>query len=220
MSEKLIVPSDWTFRSANVARGFDAHVREQLPWYDLASGAVAHLARHYIPEGGRVYDVGASTGNIGRLIEESLQARHAEFIAIEAAAEMAELYDGPGRLVIADARHVDLEPCDLVVLFLVVMFLPIADRESFLARLYASLRPGGALIVVDKSDDSCGYLATVLRRLTLAGKVATGCEPSEIIAKELSLAGLQRPIRASILPGNPQEFFRFGEFAGWIIEKD
>lgn len=219
MSERLTIPTDWTFRNANIAHGFDAHVREQLPWYDLASGAVAHLARHYIPEHGLVYDIGASTGNIGRLLDESLRARSARLIAIEESPQMANLYQGPGDLLIADARTVDYEPCDLIVLFLVVMFLPVGDRQAFLDRCYTALRPGGAMIVVDKADDSCGYLATVMRRLTLAGKVATGCDPSEIIAKELSLAGLQRPISEAILPGTPQLFFRFGEFAGWLIEK-
>ncbi|WP_321900045.1 hypothetical protein, partial [Paraburkholderia heleia] len=43
-----------------------AHVHEQLPWYDLATETVVHFARHYIPNGGRVYDIGCATGNVGR----------------------------------------------------------------------------------------------------------------------------------------------------------
>ena len=213
------IPTDWTFKTRQVADAFDAHVREQLPWYDLASGAAAHVARHYISETGLVYDIGASTGNIGNLIAETLTARKARLIAVDDSEQMAEIYQGPGELLVADATTVDFEPCDVVMLFLVVMFIPVYKRKAFLDGLYECLRPGGAMVVVDKADETCGYLATILRRLTLAGKVATGTSAEDIIAKELSLCGVQRPIDLDDLPGSPVEFFKFGEFTGWLIEK-
>lgn len=219
MSEHFDIPTDWTFKSRQVADAFDAHVREQLPWYDLASGAAAHVARHYISEGGLVYDIGASTGNIGNLLAESITARSARFIAVDNSPQMGDLYRGPGELIVANALEIDYDECDVVMLFLVVMFTPVHLRREFLDRLYDSLRRGGAMVVVDKADDTCGYLATILRRLTLAGKVATGTSADDIIAKELSLSGIQRPIDPDDLPGVPVEFFRFGEFTGWLIEK-
>jgi tRNA (cmo5U34)-methyltransferase len=215
----LEIPTDWTFKNRAVADAFDSHVREQLPWYELAAGATAHVARHYISREGLVYDIGASTGNIGNLLRETLEARQADLIAIDDSDQMADIYLGPGSMLVADALAVDYQPCDVAVLFLVVMFLPVYEREAFLARLYGALKPGGALLVVDKSDESCGYLATILRRLTLAGKVATGTSSDDIIAKELSLMGVQRPLSEQHLPGDPQVFFRFGEFTGWVIEK-
>lgn len=215
----LEIPTDWTFHNRSVADGFDAHVREQLPWYELASGAVAHVARHYLPDNGRIYDIGASTGNIGRLLADSVTARHAELVAIDNSKEMADLYQGPGTLTIADAQTFPYQPFDIATLFLVVMFLPIPSRRPFLDNLYHLTRPGGALIIVDKTDPSCGYLGTILRRLTLAGKVATGTRADDIISKELSLAGIQRPLDPTDLPGEPEIFFRFGEFTGWVIEK-
>ena len=76
------IPSNWTFENKEVAENFNNHVREQLPWYDLATQAVIHLARHYIPNNGLVYDLGASTGNIGNAIKDILTTRNAEFIAL------------------------------------------------------------------------------------------------------------------------------------------
>jgi tRNA (cmo5U34)-methyltransferase len=216
---EFVIPTDWTFKDRSVADGFDAHVREQLPWYELASGAVAHVARHYISEKGLVYDIGASTGNIGNLIADTLEARHADLVAIDDSAEMADLYRGPGNLVVTNAVEHLYEPCDVAIMFLVVMFIPVHQREQFLWRVYETIKPGGAMIVVDKADETCGYLATILRRLTLAGKVATGTSAEDIIAKELSLSGVQRPINVSMLPGEPEMFFKFGEFTGWLIER-
>ncbi len=213
---------DWTFRDTGIAQSFDNHVREQLPWYDLATGAVAHIARHYIPENGLVYDIGASTGNIGRSIADTLESRSARLVSIESSEEMAALYQGPGELVVADASGYDFAQFDVAVLFLVLMFVPSGTRRAFLSRLCETIKPGGAMIVFDKTEAFSGYLSTVMHRLTIAGKVAQGARPDEIIAKELSLVGVQRPIPARIItdaaPG-AVEVFRFGEFAGWVIER-
>jgi tRNA (cmo5U34)-methyltransferase len=96
------IPTDWTFKNASVAAGFERHVREQLPFYELVSGAVAHIARHYLPEGGRLYDIGASTGNITRLLSDSLKSRNIEAISLDNSPDMANLFDGYGRYELTD----------------------------------------------------------------------------------------------------------------------
>ena len=213
------IPREWTFERKEIAEGFDRHVREQLPFYDMTTGAIAHIARHYIPERGLVYDVGASTGNIGNAIAPILDKRKATLVPIESSAEMCELYAGPqrGRLVQADALDYDFEEFDLAICFLVMMFFPVAKREAFIDELREKVKPGGAIIVFDKTEAVTGYPATILMRLAFAGKLSAGVEADEIIAKELSLGGIQRPIDPGIL-GDAVEWFRFGDFAGWIIE--
>jgi tRNA (cmo5U34)-methyltransferase len=216
------IPSNWTFEDKGVADGFDRHVREQLPWYELATGAVAHVARHYIPLDGVVYDLGAATGNIGRALAPTLQVRKAMLISVEPSAEMAAAYRGPQRnnLEIERAERVKFQPFDVAVAFLTLMFVPVAERAPLLDRLFDAMRPGGVLIVFDKCEADSGYAGTVLWRLALAGKLATGVDPAEIVAKELSLSGVQRPLSRGVLPAHALEFFRFGEFAGWLIEKE
>lgn len=218
--DRFAIPANWSFHNRAVALGFERHVREQLPWYELATQAVAHVARHYIPAGGLVYDIGASTGNIGRAIEPTLSARAANLVPIEVSSEMVGVYAGPqkGNLLTADARTVEYEPFDLAVLFLTMMFIPVADRIDLLARLHSACKPGGAIVVFDKTEAVRGYPATVIWRLALAGKVATGVPADDIVAKELSLSGVQRPLDPAMLGPDAVEFFRFGEFAGWLIE--
>ena len=52
-ADRMVVPENWTFESKEVADHFDEHVREQLPWYDLATqggssrGPALHAARRY-----------------------------------------------------------------------------------------------------------------------------------------------------------------------------
>ena len=56
----------------------------------------------------------------------------------------------------------------------------------------------------------------------LKTEINQGAQPKEIIDKELSLQGVQRPVRFHELlkPYNPKQFFRFGEFMGVLLEKN
>jgi tRNA (cmo5U34)-methyltransferase len=106
-------------------------------------------------------------------------------------------------------------------MFLTLMFIPTENRRKLIERLISLCNAGGALIIVDKFTPKSGYIASIFHRLTLAGKLATGTEPRDIIMKELSIAGVQRPMPENLLGyicPNATEFFRFGEFAGWIVE--
>jgi tRNA (cmo5U34)-methyltransferase len=216
---RMEIPTDWTFKSINVAEGFDRHVREQLPFYELVSGAVAHIARHYLREDGTYYDIGASTGNLSKLLQDTCQRRNVTVIGIDNSPQMRSLYDGYGSIEIADCTNYPYRSFDVATLFLTLMFIPVEKRVPLLEELYENLREGGALIVVDKEESEGGYTGTIFRRLTLAGKVATGTKAEEIITKELSLAGVQRAITTDVFPVRPVEFFRYGEFVGWILEK-
>lgn len=213
------IPTEWTFKSSDVAEGFDNHVREQLPWYDLVTDGLRQLARHYIPQNGLVYDIGASTGNMGRALNETLKERNARLVALEESEEMCELYDAPGELVKIDAMDYKFQPFDLGICFLVLMFFPENKRWEFLQELKQQIKPGGALIIVDKCEAHTGYLATALWRISLAGKIAAGVDAESIIEKEISLCGIQRPIDPKLLGDDAIEWFRFGDFAGWIITR-
>lgn len=213
------IPNNWTFKDQGVAAGFESHVREQLPWYELITGAVAHIARHYIPDHGLVYDIGCSTGNIGNALLDTIDARNVNFIGIENSKHMASLYRGPGIVINSDAIDYDYKNFDLAVMFLVLMFMPVAKRAEFVSKMYAKLNVGGAIIIVDKCLPTSGYPSIILSRLALWGKAQQKVNPDYIIKKELSLSGVQRPVNPVILGKNAVEFFRFGDFAGYIIEK-
>lgn len=215
---KLKIKSDWSWDAA-VARNFDNHVREQLPWYSLATGIVAHIAKAYVPRNGVVIDVGASTGNIGRALEPVLAARDATLVPFDASKEMADVYRGPGELLVADATSFPFASYapDLIVCFLSLMFVPVAQRSGLIAEMKRAVRPGGALVVFDKMIPRPGYVGTVAYRLTLSAKMEAGATPAEVVAKELSIAGVQRPLSDGEMEGF-SEVFRFGDFAGWVLE--
>jgi len=213
------IPDTWTFKSSEVAGDFDQHVREQLPWYDLVTEAVVQIARHYIGKGGVVYDIGAANGNVGRAIGSVLDERQATLVSIDSSAEMVDRYDGPGVALHCDAEDHAYSPFDLAVSMLTLMFMRPSDVPAFIDRLRDSVRPGGALLIIERTLPPAGYPSIVTSRLTLAAKAAAGAPAEQIIAKELSLAGVQRPIDpALLLSRGAVEWFRFGDFAGYLIE--
>ena len=199
------IPTNWTFNDVKVASNFDDHVREQLPWYDMVSSAIAQIANHYIPEQGTVYD-----------------ERNVDFIPIEKSQQMADMYTGDSPVIVADATEHSFQEFDFGVMFLTMMFIPPHRRNLLLDRMMDSLRDDGALVIVEKTIPTGGYVSTVLSRLTLRAKMQSGAKPDDIIKKELSLSGVQRPINPETLFSSYKytEFFRYGEFGGYIIERN
>lgn len=152
------------------------------------------IARQYIPKGGKVYDLGASTGNVGRVLAPVLEARAATLTALDECPDMIAAYAAPGRAIVADMTRFAYKPFDVAVAFLALMFLAVPARRKLLARLRQQLRPGGAIIVFDKLVPPGGYPATVLARLTWTSKLAQGAEAEAIVRKKLALSGIQRPL--------------------------
>jgi len=208
---------DFTFSGDMTGKNFTAHVNEQLPFYQLVTDATAMVVRNYLPKNGVVYDIGASTGNISNAIKPFAQSRNASVISIEESESMASTWDGYGKLCIDDAITFDYENFDVAVCFLVLMFMSVNERAYLISSLKRKMRAGGAIIVIDKLLVDGGYFGTVMRRLTFDWKLKNGATPEQIITKELSLSGVQRPMTIDELP-NAKEFFRFGEFVGWVIE--
>lgn len=220
MTAPLHIPAVWTFDSPAVARNFDEHVREQLPWYDLATAAVASIARQYLSEGGLVYDLGAATGNIGRAVADLLHDRQADLVGIEKSATMARQYDGPGQVVVSSVEDYLPQPYDVGISFLTLMFIAPHRLDDLLDRWLGALRPGGVFIAVERTTPPAGYPAAVFSRLTWQAKRAAGATGDDIIAKELSLSGVQRPLDAKRLTDRGGvEFFRYADFAGYIVER-
>ena len=207
---------DWTFNEEHIAKAFDNHVREQLPWYDLVSKNILEpVARHYIPQSGRVYDIGCATGNVSKILGPIFSQRDTTVTSIDNSSSMIKRFNGYGEVVCKDATEYTYEPFDFAVLFLTLIFIPVAKRVIFIDALKKKLNRGGAIFVVEKFLPAKGYPGLVASRITLQSKLMAGCTADEIINKELSLSGIQRPLSRNELGGH--EIFRFGDFSAYII---
>jgi len=131
---------------------------------------------------------------------------------------MVNLFDGHGKIVHSSAIDFDYQRCDVVVCFLSLLFISKSKRSDLIKKIKDRLKIGGVLIVVDKMSPVGGYISTVLYRLTLNQKLKT-TSAEDILKKELSLAGVQTPLDEIEQSQLGVEFFRFGDFAGFVYEK-
>lgn len=219
----MIVPESWTFKDASVAQHFDSHVREQLPWYDSATNLVAHLVTAYSGVDARIYDIGCSTGNLSATLATTAATRNWHWVGVDNSLEMLAQYRGiqPENLLSGDAVDCDFERHDVSVFFLSLLFMSRLDRHRLMSYMWAKLKPGGAMIIVDKLMPPAGYIGTVLHRYTIKSKFEAGANPADIVKKEYSLLGVQIPMTLDELPaaGKPVPFFHDGEFFGVIMVK-
>lgn len=197
-----------------MVEGFDTHVREQLPWYELASDMAIDLARHYAESGCLVYDVGSSTGNIMRRASAALP--ESEVVGIEPSGLMAK--SSGGSVLVAKAEEVSFRPFGVAICFLSILFMAPSKRRVFIDYLKSRVIRGGAIIIVDKDSSVPGYLAKAFWRSTLSNKLKHGAEPSDVTLKELSLIGVQRPLEPRDMGEGFVEWFRLGEWVGYIYE--
>ncbi|CAH6874484.1 tRNA (Cmo5U34)-methyltransferase [Vibrio chagasii] len=213
----MMIPKDWTFKNSDVAEGFDTHVREQLPWYNIASSMTAHFARNYLPENGVLLDLGCSTGNVSDSCRETITNRNVSVVNVDNSEEMAELFRGVGEVTIANIENFEIPEFDVCVMFLSMMFVPVNSRSALIMELMKNTRKGGLVLIVDKMESFSGYSGQVINRLNLVNKLDAGAKPDEVLAKELSLSGVQRPINPELL-NSFTKWFQIGEFCGYLYE--
>lgn len=214
----------WTFETKEIAENFDAHVREQLPWYEMVTDAVCYIVRNYLAQGQTIIDVGASTGNTIHKLMPLIEERDAKAIAIEKSSSMVDIMNhrflsAPRvRVKKSDVTMTILPKGQVYIVFLTLMFIPVHMRKVVIDDIRSNCMEGGVIIIVDKVCDHGGYLSTVLKRLGMRFKLQQGAEPEDVLNKEMSLAGVQIPLDPAVLGKDAKQFFRMGEFAGWIIE--
>jgi tRNA (cmo5U34)-methyltransferase len=208
---------DFTFHG--IANEFDSHIYEQLPWYPMMKELVIYIIRSYTNRNGLIYDIGCSTGNIARGLENIITNRNVKLTGIDIEKEMLDLYPLFADKHCGDCMSYDYKPYDVALLFLICQFLDSNERAQYLSKLYELKKKTGIIIIVDKfiNDKGNMYFSTIMNRFAMLLKLNQKLEAKDILNKELSLSGVQVPLHYEELPGTPVEFFRLGDFRGYIL---
>jgi len=152
---------DFSFND-NVAQVFDNMVSRSVPFYNEIQRIQADLIIDILPEdSGVVCDLGCSTGTtIEHISKHKKCPPSTRFIGYDnsepmldkARSKLSEQIDaGKVSLITADLSNLpELPPCHVVILNWTLQFVRPIDREYLLRNIYASLKPGGILLLSEK----------------------------------------------------------------------
>ncbi|OLO04446.1 carboxy-S-adenosyl-L-methionine synthase CmoA [Salinicola socius] len=138
---------------------FPDMVRRSIPGYGQILGMFGVLAERHLRHGAHVYDLGCSLGAVGLALAGRLPAETFELTGVDLSPTMiarareiaaSESPDHRISFVEGDIRQLDYHPSGMIVLNFTLQFLPPADRDALIARLYAALEPGGILVLSEK----------------------------------------------------------------------
>ena len=189
----------WTF-GGEVPAAFDVHVARSVPAYTDGQELIADLADQLVPPGGRVYDLGCSTGALTAQLCERLAPRRVEVIGVDREPGMTDRAQmrcaalPQARFETASLQELEFEPADMIVSYYTLQFVPLRSRSRVLARIHDALVPGGTFVLFEK------VLASSARnQATAAGAYADwkrrqGFNDEEIAAKARSIRGVLAPL--------------------------
>lgn len=232
--DQVVPGKKWAF-GPEVARCFDDMLRRSIPDYDTMRKLVLDLGSRFIQEHSDVLDIGCSRGEALAPFIDRFGAAN-RFVGLDESLPMLSECRSRFRLLeragVVDIRMHDLRDGlpllmpSLILSVLTLQFVPIECRQRIVADAFRILRPGGAMIVVEKilGDDSAAD--RLLVNSYYAQKRANGYSADDIDAKRKSLQGVLVPLTAA---GNEQmlraegfrvqRFWQALNFAGWLAIK-
>ncbi len=186
-----------------VAEVFDDMISRSVPCYLESQLLISSLASQYYKPGTTVYDLGCSTGTSVALVAKRLRELSPQIVGVDSSGPMLQKAEkkltalevaGFIRLEQKSIEEVDFNASSLVLLNYTLQFLDLVAREELLKRIYASLVPGGALFLSEKTrclDEQEGEIVRVLHE---DFKRQHGYSDSEIAKKRESLKGVLVPL--------------------------
>ena len=153
------VPEDFDFNE-RVVEVFDDMLDRSIPCYKNVIGETSRLLAAHLQHGDTVCDLGCATGTALLHFAKVLADHHLQFIGIDNSPAMltkarlkAEFYvsDEVVSFQQADITEFDQPGTGAFILNYTLQFIRPVVRPSFIQRLYDNLRPGGLLILSEKT---------------------------------------------------------------------
>ena len=221
---------------SSVVDVFPDMIQRSVPGYSAIISAIGLLASRFAQPDSVCYDLGCSLGAATLSMRHKISAKDCKIIAVDNSGAMLsrcqKIIDRdtaiiPVELVCADIQDIDISNASVVVLNFTLQFIPLADRDAFIKKIYAGLRPGGLLILSEKlmfTDPRQQVLQTEMHH---AFKKANGYSDMEVSQKRASLENVLIPETFSqhkerlLQSGfdNAEVWFQYFNFASMIALK-
>jgi len=186
----------------NVAAVFPDMIQRSVPGYQTIIAAIGLLAGRFARADSQCYDLGCSLGAATFSMLQHIEAPNCRIIAVDNSEAMITRFrshlqqdtaDAPVEIRCADIRDISIENASVVVLNFTLQFIPLADRLSFLRKIYAGMLPGGLLILSEKLCLDDERQQTLQTEMHHTFKRAQGYSELEVSQKRSALENVLIP---------------------------
>lgn len=186
----------------SVASVFSDMIKRSVPGYEAIITMIGVFTQAHAKDNTYCYDLGCSLGASTMAILSNLNKANVQVIAVdnsEAMVKRCELNLQQVKLgdnysvVCQDIREIEFKPASVIVLNFTLQFIPEADRQALLEKIYDALVPGGVLIMSEKICFEDAALNHVQTELHHAFKKAQGYSDLEISQKRSALENVLIP---------------------------
>ncbi|WP_434926087.1 carboxy-S-adenosyl-L-methionine synthase CmoA [Shewanella sp. HL-SH2] len=193
--------ADFVF-DQKVAGVFNDMIRRSVPGYGQIINTIGDFASTYVTKNSTVYDLGCSLGAATLSIRRQIEQRQCKIVAVDNSQSMIErcsenllayVSDTDVELVCGDIRDIEFKNASMVVLNFTLQFLPIADRDTLINKIYQGMLPGGILVISEKLRFDDETIQVLLDKHHLDFKRANGYSELEISQKRSALENVMRP---------------------------
>lgn len=189
--------ADWSF--AGFGDQFDEHAHAHLPHYDLVTEMAAFVASFALPVGGRLADLGCSTGRTIEAVADRVPERRFHAIGYDLDASMLEV---AGKRL-ASRTTVDLclisgdlrsgvsghDDADVTLALWTLQFLPRSSWVDLLTEARSRSTRDGLLLLAAKTRLPDARWQEIGDAAVAEWKASRGVTPDEALAKSRSLRG-------------------------------
>lgn len=234
-AKKKAVTEDFHF-GKETAAVFDDMLERSVPFYAEVQRMMSELAGDFAVEGSNLYDLGCSTCTTFLALDK-LVAPGVRFVGLDSSQEMlnrakAKLKQTKVRhefeLVRADLNQpISISDASVVIMNLTLQFIRPLYRHQLMKNIVSGMRPGGALILVEKVLCRDSTLNRCFIKYYYDFKQRNGYSRTEIAKKREALENVLIPYRIEenmellLSSGFSQcdVFFKWYNFSGIVALK-
>ncbi|WP_297811478.1 carboxy-S-adenosyl-L-methionine synthase CmoA [uncultured Methylophaga sp.] len=138
---------------------FPDMIQRSVPGYATLIQNIGTMASRHVQPGSNCYDLGCSLGAVSLSLRHAIQQHDCRIVAVDNSSAMIDkasqvLAEDDGQLLVdlrcADINSVAIEQASVVVMNFTLQFIPPAQRQQLIQRIYDGLLPGGILILSEK----------------------------------------------------------------------
>lgn len=221
---------------SSVVDVFPDMIQRSVPGYSAIISAIGLLASRFAQADSNCYDLGCSLGAATLSMRHKISAKNCKIIAVDNSTAMLSRCQNiiardtaiiPVDLVCSNIQDIEIDNASVVVLNFTLQFIPLAERNAFMQKIYQGMRPDGILILSEKLMFTDTRQQTLQTEMHHAFKKANGYSDMEICQKRASLENVLIPetfaqhqnrlLQSGF--GNAEVWFQYFNFASIIALK-